>query len=62
MAFFKTLNSSTKRSFYNWLKRSKFFSAAWYIRHAKILKHAGLGGKSHTMEKGHITWNRKGRW
>ncbi len=34
----------------------------WNQMHAKILKHAGLGGKNHSFERGHVSWNRKGRW
>lgn len=36
--------------------------SAWYQRQARILKRAGLGGKKHLFEKGHVQWNRKGRW
>jgi len=34
----------------------------WYELHNKLLKHAGVGGKGHSFERGHVPWNRKGRW
>lgn len=36
--------------------------SSWSSLHNKILKHAGVGGKSHSLERGHVFWNRKGRW
>lgn len=51
-----------KRFYYRFLHYSKDIASAWYRRHNKILKHAGLGGKNHLLKKGHVRWNRKGRW
>jgi hypothetical protein len=62
--FYKELNNpqKEKRFFYRFYRIGKDSIAAWYNRHNKLLKHAGVGGKSHLLEKGHIQWNRKGRW
>lgn len=64
MAFFKNplRHPPHKRFYYKLYKSGKTMMSAWYERHAKTLRYAGLGGKSHSMEKGHVTWNRKGRW
>jgi hypothetical protein len=62
--FYKDLFDSTKnkRFFYRLLRSGRTDLSILYQRHSKILKHAGLGGKSHVMGKGHVSWNRKGRW
>jgi hypothetical protein len=51
-----------KRFFYRFYRIGKDTLSAWYQRHSKTLKHAGVGGKNHLLEKGHVQWNRKGRW
>jgi hypothetical protein len=51
-----------KRFFYRFYRIGKDTLSAWYQRHSKTLKHAGVGGKNHLLEKGHVHWNRKGRW
>ncbi len=51
-----------KRFFFRFFRAGKDRLAAWSEHHQKILKHAGLGGKSHVIEKGRGQWNRKGRW
>jgi len=51
-----------KRFFYRIYKMKKTTLSAWYRRHTQNLKHAGLGGKNHIIGKGHVPWNRKGRW
>jgi hypothetical protein len=62
--FYKELFDPTKnkRFFYRLLSTGRRDLSILYQRHSKILKHAGLGGKSHVIGKGHIPWNRKGRW
>jgi hypothetical protein len=62
--FYKNLFNSEKekRFSYRLSKMGRHSMSAWYRRHMKVLKHAGLGGKRHVLEKGHIQWNRKGRW
>ena len=62
--FYKELADPTrkKRFFYRIFKKSRWDLSNLYRRHNKILKHAGLGGKSHVIGKGHVPWNRKGRW
>jgi hypothetical protein len=62
--FYRNLfNTSTKKIIFNRLLRvDNAPRGAWSLRHIKILKHAGLGGKKHLLVKGHVQWNRKGRW
>ncbi len=62
--FYKNLfdPEKEKRCFYRLSTFGKVNMTAWYRRHMKILKHAGLGGRNHLLEKGHVQWNRKGRW
>lgn len=51
-----------KRFFFRFFRVGKNTFSAWYQHHNKILKHAGLGGKSHLLEGNRGQWNRKGRW
>ncbi len=62
--FYSNLSNSQKQKKYfnRFYKVRNSNMAAWCLRHIKILKHAGLGGKSRLLEKGHVQWNRKGRW
>ncbi|MBN2365490.1 MAG: hypothetical protein EH225_05810 [Calditrichaeota bacterium] len=62
--FYKDLiNSKQEKKFlYRFYRESKSSLSSWYRIHSKILRHSGLGGKSHVLEKGHVQWNRKGRW
>lgn len=62
--FYKETSEATKNKqfFYRFYRVSKQKISTWYNRHSKILRHAGLGGKNHLLEKGHVSWNRKGRW
>ena len=62
--FYKDLSDPTKnkRFFYRMLRAGRTDLSILFQRHSKILMHAGLGGKSHVFGKGHISWNRKGRW
>jgi hypothetical protein len=62
--FYKSLFNpeKEKRFFYRLSKADRHSMAACYRRHIKVLKHVGLGGKRHLLEKGHVQWNRKGRW
>ena len=57
---YKRQNSLYKN--HNHLKFGKKIYSAWPTHHINVLIHSGLGGKNHLMEKGHINWNRKGRW
>lgn len=62
--FFRNIKNDdrNKRFFYRFFRRGKDIASAWYERHVKSLRIAGFGGKTHTLEKGHVNWNRKGRW
>jgi len=62
--YYKKLNPINKRTVFRnrFYKFGKNLLSAWGNRHIKILIHAEVGGKSHLMEKGHVNWNRKGRW
>jgi len=62
--FYKKLDDSAneKRFYYRLYRMGKDMVVSWYQRHNRIIKHAGFGGKSHLLEKGHVQWNRKGRW
>ena len=62
--FYRSLFSTptNKRFFYRLVRVGNTRQGAWSLRHIKILKHAGLGGKNHLLVKGHVQWNRKGRW
>ncbi len=62
--FFKGFDDSgkNKRFYYRIFNMGKNVFNSWTFRHTKILKHAGSGGKNHSLEKGHVFWNRKGRW
>ncbi len=61
-AFFKGNEKQRIRSINRGVFRNPQFTQAWSMQHMKILRHAGVGGKNHTFEKGHVFWNRKGRW
>ncbi|RMG63634.1 MAG: hypothetical protein D6715_10980 [Calditrichaeota bacterium] len=58
--FLQTARTGQKAVLRHW--RYSRAGQYWNRLHARILKHAGLGGKSHSFERGHVTWNRKGRW
>ncbi|NOX37443.1 MAG: hypothetical protein GXO78_07895 [Calditrichaeota bacterium] len=61
-AFFKMNEKQRARHLNREMLRNPQFMQTWSVQHMKILRHAGLGGKNHTFEKGHVYWNRKGRW
>ncbi len=62
--FYKQLYQANqnRRHYYRFFKYGKEMLSAWYERHSKIFKRTGSGGKNHLLEKGHVQWNRKGRW
>jgi hypothetical protein len=62
--FYKEVSDSkkSKQFFYRFYRVGRQKISTWYNRHTKTLRHVGLGGKNHLLEKGHVSWNRKGRW
>ncbi len=62
--FYKGLlkSAGNSRFYKNFLLARRSVLNFWYLHHNKILKHAVFGGKQHAFERGHVAWNRKGRW
>lgn len=64
VAFYRNLDRSNQnRRFINDIQRlKKAVFLAWDQRQLRKLAPPGAGSKSHIFAKGHVQWNRKGRW
>ncbi|HFE65411.1 MAG TPA: hypothetical protein ENK14_13505 [Caldithrix sp.] len=64
VAFYKNIDhfNQDKKIVSNLRRLKKTILLAWDHRQLRKLVPPGAGSKSHVFAKGHVQWNRKGRW